>query len=387
VRSWQALRGLLLVAVAAGCGARSGPVGVSAPGPGESEPGAGPGPGAGPNEGAPHPPDAGPTPGDGLDLPPAPGYLKGQLHLHTVMSGDSDEPAEDVVAFYQSHGYDFIVITDHNHVTVMANCGEMLVLPGVELTFNDPKCEPPPEKKKCLVHVNALFVQKTPGEISLLKPESHARMDLYQEFLDKSAELGGVAMINHPNFQWTVTPNMAIELWHRGASLIEVANMGMPISNPGDELHPSTEMLWDIVLSSGANMWGVASDDAHDYDSAEVHEAAGKDAVYPGNLGWIMVRAERAPEAIRAAVARGEFYATNGPLLAEWTVDDRALTVVAAGPGGFRVEFVGLGGEVLEVVPGRRGRFELERARGGYVRARVVDAAGRTAWTQPVRVP
>jgi hypothetical protein len=341
---------------------------------------------AGPPDAAWAPPDAAPpTSDDGLDLPPAAGWLKGQLHMHTILSPDSDYATEDAIAFYERRGYDFVVVTDHNHVTVMADCGRMLVIPGVELTFNTTKCVPPPEKKKCLVHVNALFVTRTPGEVPLLEPESFARMDLYQEMLDRALELGGLPMLNHPNFQWTVTPNMAIELAHRGVRLVEVANMGMPISNPGDATHPSTELLWDIVLSSGVDMWAVASDDSHDYEASEELRARGETA-YPGDLGWVMVRADRDPAKIRAALARGDFYASSGVLLHELAVDGDELVVTAAGRGPFAVEFVGHGGQVLAREEGRTGRFPLGRAASGYVRARVLGPGGAMAWTQPVRV-
>ena len=55
-----------------------------------------------------------------------PGYLKGQLHLHTNNSGDSATPPADVVRWYAARGYDFIVVTDHNRVTVERSPASML---------------------------------------------------------------------------------------------------------------------------------------------------------------------------------------------------------------------------------------------------------------------
>ena len=89
----------------------------------------------------------------------APGFVKGQLHLHTSNSGDSATPPADVVRWYAAHGYDFIVVTDHNRVTVERSPPSMLVIPGVELTQNVERCVPPPPAgMRCLLHVNALFV-------------------------------------------------------------------------------------------------------------------------------------------------------------------------------------------------------------------------------------
>ena len=48
---------------------------------------------------------------------PPPSFLKGQLHAHTGSSGDSATPPAEVVRWYAAHGYDFVVLTDHNVVT------------------------------------------------------------------------------------------------------------------------------------------------------------------------------------------------------------------------------------------------------------------------------
>src|SRR5262249_14944641 len=72
------------------------------------------------------------------------GWLKGQLHLHSNRSGDSDTPPERAASWYAEHGFDFIVFTDHNHVTRVEGPSGLLVLPGVELTQNLRSCEPPP---------------------------------------------------------------------------------------------------------------------------------------------------------------------------------------------------------------------------------------------------
>src|SRR3954462_4810528 len=86
------------------------------------------------------------------------GFLKGQLHVHSANSGDSQTPPADVVRWYARRGYDFIVFTDHQRVTTAAAAGEMLVIPGVELTQNLERCAPPPPPGlQCLLHVNALF--------------------------------------------------------------------------------------------------------------------------------------------------------------------------------------------------------------------------------------
>jgi hypothetical protein len=59
--------------------------------------------------------DAGPD--AGVVRPPPPRWLKGSTHVHAAPSGDSGTDVPSVIAWYEAHGYDFIVLTDHNRVT------------------------------------------------------------------------------------------------------------------------------------------------------------------------------------------------------------------------------------------------------------------------------
>ena len=68
------------------------------------------------------------------------------------------------------------------------------------------------------------------------------------------------------------------ELGKRGATLVEIANAQFPAWNAGDASHSSTEQLWDDALMAGVTMWGVASDDAHEY-----RDPHGK---WPAGGGW-----------------------------------------------------------------------------------------------------
>ncbi len=315
----------------------------------------------------------------------ATGFLKGQTHLHSGNSGDSRTPPADVVRWYAARGYDFIVFTDHNRVTrAPADPGGMLVLPGVELTQNLPTCSPPEQGYTCNLHVNALFVSPSaPSAIEVTPPASGQRVDCYQLALDLTASLGGVAQLDHPNFRYGAGPALVTELARRGVRLLEIANASIDSNNPGDEAHPSTEAMWDAALTAGHDVWGVASDDAHHYDDAADARGRGETA-FVGDRGWVMVRSARDPAQIRAAMERGDFYASTGVELARLEVRREAIVIEAEGRVVFR--FLGPGGHVLGTAEGTSARFDLA-GRRGYVRAVVTDGAGRQAWVQPVRLP
>jgi hypothetical protein len=321
----------------------------------------------------------------------APEFLKGQLHLHTGNSGDSATPPADVVRWYAARGYDFIVVTDHNFVTVAPGTPSMLVIPGAELTQNVDRCEPPPPPgMRCLLHVNALFV--TPprdGKITWAGPVGPARLAIYRRALATSRLLGGIAQLNHPNFHHAADAALITTLAREGLTLLEIANRSWDSNDvPAEAGRPTTEAIWDQALTAGANVFGTATDDAHHYVDAAAAGARGQ-PVFPGDLGFVMVRAARRPGAIRDALTRGDFYASTGVLLArvDRTPERLEIEVDARSPGSHRFAFIGSGGRVLARAEGRRASFRLLGARGGYVRAVVDDARGRRAWVQPLRVP
>jgi hypothetical protein len=322
--------------------------------------------------------------------PEAEVWLKGVTHVHARASGDSSEPPGNVIAWYEQHGYDFIVLTDHNRVSELDRGNDtrgqvmlrdphagLIVFSGIELTHNPIGCLPIGDpSRNCRIHVNLIGPTARPaGRIEWAERHSHLRIDMYQAAVTAQTALGGIAQINHPQWLWGMTPELLVELAHRGMPLVEIANAAFSKWNAGDPAHPSTEALWDAALARGATLWGVASDDAHDY------EGHGK---YPPGGGWVMVRARRDPRAILDALAAGRFYASNGVVLerAEVEGDELAVAVDPAAPGSYTIDFIE-NGKRVESVHGRFARRRVPAA--GYVRAVVTRSDGKRAWVQPAR--
>jgi hypothetical protein len=146
---------------------------------------------------------------------------------------------------------------------------------------------------------------------------------------------------------------------------------------------PSTEALWDSLLSRGRLLFAMGTDDSH-YFTNPWDRAAPR----PGQA-WVMVRADTlTPGAIVRALSRGEFYATNGVTLSDLRVTGGRLTIEVGrsrptDDTRYHIEFIGRGGRVLAAVHGMTARYDL-RGDEGYVRVRVTDSHGWHAWTQPV---
>ncbi len=200
--------------------------------------------------------------------------------------------------------------------------------------------------------------------------------------------MGGLAQLNHPNFHYGADGPLVAALARDGLTLLEIANQSWDSNDRPDEKgRPTSEAIWDAALTAGATLYGTATDDAHHYFDARAAAARGE-PVFTGDRGFVMVRARQEPAAIRDALARGDFYASTGVLLARVEHDARSLTIEVdpRSPGSHRFAFIGSGGRVVAWSEGRAASFPLARLGAGYLRAVVSDGAGRKAWTQPLRV-
>lgn len=328
-------------------------------------------------------------------VPPAPVgavWLRGSTHVHGKASGDSTTPVADVIAWYESHGYDFIALTDHNRVSevdgVHSTAGQvavrapttgLIVLAGVELTHNPDGCTPPGDgTPKCRIHANLIGVTARPtGKLAWANRQAKDRYTKYQGALDQRAALGGLAQVNHGQWYWGMSAALLADLARSGFELVEIENTAFSAWMAGDAAHPSMEALWDATLAQQLPLWGVAVDDAHHY------QVPGK---YPAGGGWIRVLARREPAAIVEAIRVGRFYASTGVELTRAEVQDDALVVDAVVEAGAQLEIdLVQSGRVVATVAGASLRYPLPST--GYVRAvvRRIDAAGagKRAWVQP----
>ena len=288
-----------------------------------------------------------------------------------------------VVRWYREHGYHFVVLTDHDSRTPVEGLNALfgapeafLVLPGVEVTDRFAKLP---------VHVNGINVSRA------VRPLGGGSV---AEVLSRDAravrEAGGLPHVNHPNYLWAV-PAEAIAAASE-ARHFEVWNGHPAVNNAGGSGSPSTDEIWDRVLSSGRVLYGLATDDAHDF-----HGELGPLRASPGR-GFIMVRSPAlTPEALVAAIDRGDFYASTGVVLTRYEADEAGIRLELPEdptPRGlpyrvhplslrYRTYFIGKGGEVLK----RDESLSPSYAFQGdelYVRARVEASNGTVAWTQPV---
>lgn len=302
-------------------------------------------------------------------------WYKGNTHTHTLNS-DGDSTPDDVVRWYREHGYQFLVLTDHNFQTRVEGLNALhaadekfLVVKGEEVT-STAGGRP--------VHVNGLDANRRIG--TQTGAADSTALEVLQRSVDAIRGASGVPHINHPNFGWALTTEDLRRV--RNYKLFEIFNGHPEVNNLGGGGVPGLEEIWDRLLSSGMLVYGIAVDDAH------VFKKPGDPTVSGPGRGWVVVRAAQLEaRALLDAMERGDFYASTGVALDALDVTSKSITIKAkpAVSSKYRIQFIGRDGRVLTEVPDASATYTFTGSEG-YVRAKVIESNGRLAWCQPVMV-
>jgi hypothetical protein len=301
---------------------------------------------------------------------PAARWYKGNTHTHTINS-DGDSTPDDVARWYREHGYQFVVMTDHNFLTSVDGLNALhgaserfLIIKGEEITELF-------ENKS--LHINGLDVAHE------VAPQGGTSVvDVLQRNVDAIRHAQGIPHINHPNFRWSITADELKQV--RNNKLFEIYNGHPMVNAEGGGGVPGLEEVWDAILSSGVRLYGIAVDDAHTFKDP------GNPAVAGPGRGWVVVRAAKLEaRTILEAMERGDFYASTGVELADYYATRAAMTVTVKPTtfSKYRIQFIGEGGRVLKESVESPATYVFT-GREAYVRARVLESNGRMAWCQPV---
>lgn len=339
-------------------------------------------------------------------------WWKGNTHAHSWWMG-GDSPPENAAAWYREHGYQFLVLSEHNRLqenTVwypIEDAASAEALAIYREHFGDDWVETrvteagiTEVKLKPLDEYRHLF--EAPGEFTFIQGEeitdsfesnpSHmGAVNIHEVIVPRGGDTAAevlqnnlnavldqgeksgrdvLAHINHPNFRYGITVEDILSLrYATGEGFFELYNGHHAVQNYGDEYHMGLEKMWDVILAKslaegdGALMYGIATDDAHAFTRWRV----GGDS-NPGR-GWVMVRATRlTPDYIVSAMKRGDFYASTGVTLDKLVAGDNVLALSIDGEPGveYTVEFIGTrrgadlrGREIADLPSDMQGRASL----------------------------
>ncbi len=309
-----------------------------------------------------------------------PQWYKGNTHTHTWWS-DGDSPPETVVKWYKDHGYQFLVLSDHNKLSegekwavadkkraegariYQETFGAAQVVKRKAADGQDEYLCTPLDKVKAQfeepgrfllvqgeeisdsaegkpVHLNGLnlkaVIPAQPSGSIFETLQNHVNSVFAQE---KQVGQPMLVHVNHPNFGWALRAEHVARL--QGPVMLEVGNGHSGVNNMGDETYMSVERMWDVVLTKRLAeyglpvMYGFANDDAHAFAK-------------PGGSGpgraWVMVRASSlsADELVRA-MCRGDFYSSTGVTLKRVSfANDRLDIEIDPEPGvSYKTQFIG----------------------------------------------
>jgi hypothetical protein len=298
-------------------------------------------------------------------------FQRGNIHAHSNWS-DGDRHPRDVYVWYRNHGFAFAILTDHNTraspLTFKAlEKPTFVILAGEELTMT---------VQRTRVHVNGLCTKRTIGGGK--HPSVRSALVHAIEFVHAQ---GGIALVNHPNFDWALTADDIRSA--SGAELLEIYSSHPHVATNGDAEHPSQEEIWEKLLDQGENIGAVAVDDAHYFNEAQTNTS---NPAKPG-MGWVEVFVPTPDrDLICQALRTKQLYSSSGASLSRIRVTAEALSVWPKEEGA-TVEFIGDGGKVFEKKDrGKDGETTYQlRGTERYVRARITLPDGKKAWTQAYR--
>lgn len=293
-------------------------------------------------------------------------FWRGNLHTHSTRSDGVLDPAE-VCRRYRAEGYDFLALTDHFigrygypivDTTGFRTAGFTTLL-GAELHSGA-------MGNGELWHI--LAVGLPPDFAPSNSPDflPVAGQETGGEIAARAVAAGAFVAIAHP--QWsgltladarTITAAHAVEIYNHGCA------MGCD--------RPDGFGIADHLLTEGRALSLIATDDAH-FSEPDFFG------------GWVMVKAtENTPEALLAALKRGDFYSSQGPELRDIRIEGDMLVVESSAVAS--VIAIGWGTGAKGVHGHSMTRTEVPLARlnnSPWLRVSVIDAAGKRAWSNPI---
>lgn len=253
-------------------------------------------------------------------------FYKANPHCHSTVSDGANTPAE-MKAYYRSHGYQILALTDHELLVDHSDLDEpdFLMLPGYEYAFMEDKPYPyartlelnlyPREPgnltqvcfdAKYVIHGEKWRCETLPRHGGPF--ERRYTVECVQKVVDEARAHGFIVSVNHPAYSME-TPAFFGRL--KGLFAMEIHNQG--------SFYPTSEynaQMYDQMLRLGHHIGALAADDNH---RAFIYD----DPVDRRPWGFTMVKAADLTQgAVIQAFERGDYYASQGPLIHDLWVED-----------------------------------------------------------------
>jgi hypothetical protein len=294
------------------------------------------------------------VPPSDLNPPAEPGWLRGDLHCHTLHS-DGDAWPADMLGEAVRRGLDFLGVTDHNqvghHADYAAARGEHvpIVLPGVEVTTYGG-------------HWNAWGTDRW---WEFREPSAPA----VSRSMQAAAASGALVSVNHPKPfgpAWDYPDAVgyqAIEVWN----------------GPWERLNATALAWWERHLRAGKRMVALGGSDLHHLASPDADLRHSRDLASPTT--WAMTAGDRTPAGVLAALRAGRAFISRDPSGPQLYLqgDLPAARVHVVGARGAALVLVSAAGVECSTPIGAEDWSDTLRldSPAGYLRAQVLDEYGQ----------
>lgn len=294
-------------------------------------------------------------------------WLRGNLHCHL----EEGRWVDSAAAIYRDIGYDFLAGMDHDKCVPPDDPGELLVVPGAEMSPG---------------HLLVFGLE----DVSGLRVQAKDRASATAEIISLAKQQGAVAFLAHPFWGgWS---------WEELRLLCDAGLDGMEVVNSskwkvGDTIY--SDQMWHLMLDKDTFLAATGGDDAH--GPAGVADGEGMQAIARSRLGWTGVLAtDRSVEGVLDALGQGRTYASEGPEFRSIEMSSDGKLTVRCSPCvacHFRGRERGYGGR-SSFAPDEQGvaeDFVFDFAINGYrVRDHLIvvleDEMRRKAWLSPLRL-
>lgn len=326
-------------------------------------------------------------------LPKEGNFYKANMHMHTTISDGKMTPEETKEAFLKE-GYSIVAFTDHEIMVPHPELTDenFIALTSVEISINERRNIPFIFTKT--YHLN--LYSKDPNKTTyncfdksilwLDKAKEYATkeqmdiqydrvytVDCINEMIEMSKKEGFFVSLNHP--AWSLQ-NYTDYINLKGLWGVEWHNSTCVGMGYSDTITPI-----DDLLRVGENVFPLATDDAH-----KKEDCFG---------GFLMVKApELKYDIVYDALARGDFYSSEKPLINELYIEDgiihintsKAKKIIVSADKRYTCPVIASEGEYLTDTDININWF-LERCNSKineyeYIRITVVDEDGNIAYTR-----
>jgi len=287
---------------------------------------------------------------------------KANLHCHTTLTDGQQTPAE-IKKLYQAQGYSIVAFTDHNVFTDHSalNDNRFLAINGCEVDLTAPQTNGNILDNRKTYHFNLLATRPDLTTAPPLPDMPYHDINAINQYIAARRAEGFLVNYNHP--YWSLH-NFEDYGRLRGCFAMEIYNHGSERKSCFNGHHPQ---VYDDMLRSGQRLFCLATDDNHNT---------------PGFFGgWICLNSPNLGyETVMAALAAGDFYATQGPQIKEISLEGDVLAVKCSPAGRITMHTQGRTGQQQRGEGLREAHFTLT-GHEGYVRIAIRDAAHLFAYS------